>query len=95
MFKKPEDCVVSGQTQLKTSAQKGIKAKIVEQFPHIQDYIDEIIPKKEPLRVAKCHDHIEVIVASNGEHLFFRQRDGLFFPTLKLLHKCKLLYFIS
>lgn len=25
----------------------------------------------------------------NGELLFFRQREGIFYPTLRLLHKCK------
>lgn len=93
MFKKFEDCNVSGLTQLKTSAQKSIKTKIVEQFPYVQEYIDEIMPKKDSIRLAKCHDHIEIIVASNGDHLFFRQRDGPFFPSLKLLHKCKSPYF--
>jgi predicted ribosome-associated RNA-binding protein Tma20 len=36
------------------------------------------------------HDHIEIIVASSGELLFFRHREGPWVPTLKLLHKCKL-----
>ena len=33
-------------------------------------------------------DHIELIVVK-GELLFFKQRDGPYIPTLKLLHKCK------
>ena len=33
------------------------------------------------------HDHIE-IMSSQGELLFFRQRDGPYIPTLRLLHKC-------
>lgn len=32
-------------------------------------------------------DHIS-IYALEGEPLFFQQKNGLFFPTLKLLHKC-------
>ncbi len=34
------------------------------------------------------HEHIEILTV-NGELLFFRQRDGPFYPTLRLLHKCK------
>lgn len=83
-----EDANVSGLTQLKTSVQKGIKNKIVEEFPYLEDYIDEIMPKKESIKIAKCHDHIEILVGASGEHLFFRQRDGPYFPALKLVHKC-------
>jgi hypothetical protein len=32
-------------------------------------------------------DHIQLICV-NQEVLFFNQRDGPFYPTLKLLHKC-------
>lgn len=66
-----------------------MKAKIVEEFPLIEDYVDLIIPKKESIRIAKCHEHIEIIVNASGEHLFFRQRDGPYFPSLKLVHKCE------
>lgn len=33
------------------------------------------------------HDHIEILVNGAGDQLFFRQRDGLWLPTLRLLHK--------
>lgn len=34
------------------------------------------------------HDHINLIVMNN-EVLFFNHFDGPYFPTLKLIHKCK------
>lgn len=37
------------------------------------------------------HEHIEILTV-NGELLFFRQRDGPFYPTLRLLHKCKMAF---
>ena len=40
-----------------------------------------------PLPFLLSHDHIEVM-SSQGELLFFRQRDGPYIPTLRLLHKC-------
>ncbi|GAB6025929.1 Malignant T-cell-amplified sequence 1 [Chamberlinius hualienensis] len=88
MFKKfDEKESVSGVVQLKSSVQKGIKAKLVEQFPHLDDYINSILPKKDTLRIVKCHEHVEILIGANGELLFFRQREGPYFPSLRLLHK--------
>jgi len=87
MFRKFDETNISGVTQLKSTVQKAIKQKIVQQFPHISEHIDEILPKKEAIKTLKCHEHIEVVIGHNGEHLFFRQRDGPYIPTLKLVHK--------
>uniref|UniRef100_A0A3B4XAJ1 MCTS1 re-initiation and release factor n=1 Tax=Seriola lalandi dorsalis TaxID=1841481 RepID=A0A3B4XAJ1_SERLL len=35
---------------------------------------------------SSSHEHIEILTV-NGELLFFRQREGPFYPTLRLLHK--------
>ena len=48
-----DDSSVSGVTQLKSSVQKGIKNKLVEQFPNLANYIDDMIPKKDTLRIVK------------------------------------------
>ncbi|XP_048589355.1 malignant T-cell-amplified sequence 1 isoform X2 [Nematostella vectensis] len=87
MFKKfqhKED--VSGVTQLKSSVQRGIRAKILEQYPAIADYINHIMPKKDALVVVKCKEHIEIL-SVNQDLLFFRQRDGPYLPSLRLLHQ--------
>lgn len=39
--------------QLKSSVQKGIKNKLVESYPNMEAYIDDIIPKKDTLRIVK------------------------------------------
>ena len=44
---------VSGCTQCKSSVQKGIRSKLKEQYPAIEDHLDVILPKKEPLMVVK------------------------------------------
>ncbi|XP_034933716.1 malignant T-cell-amplified sequence 1 homolog isoform X2 [Chelonus insularis] len=88
MFKKfDEKDSVSGIQQLKSSVQKSIRLKLLEQYPYLESHIDQIIPKKDSFRLVKCHDHIEIMVNNAGELLFFRQREGLWLPTLKLLHK--------
>jgi len=33
------------------------------------------------------HEHIEILTVSE-ECLFFKQRDGPWFPAIRLLHKC-------
>lgn len=79
--------MVTNVNNSKSSVQKGIRNQLVEQFPFIEDYLDEIVPKKEPLKIVKCQDHLELLASQTGELLFFRQRDGPYYPTLRLLHK--------
>lgn len=78
---------MSGIQQLKSSVQKGIRTKLLDQFPHIEKYIDLVLPKKDAFRIVKCHEHIEILVNGAGDQLFFRQREGSWMPTLRLLHK--------
>uniref|UniRef100_A0A8D0ITE3 Malignant T-cell-amplified sequence n=1 Tax=Sus scrofa TaxID=9823 RepID=A0A8D0ITE3_PIG len=87
MFKKfDEKENVSNCIQLKTSVIKGIKNQLIEQFPGIEPWLNQIMPKKDPVKIVRCHEHIEILTV-NGELLFFRQREGPFYPTLRLLHK--------
>jgi hypothetical protein len=44
---------ISGFQQLKTSVQKGIRSKILEQYPYIDTCINDVLPKKEPFRLMK------------------------------------------
>jgi len=40
--------------------------------------------------VSPSSDHIEMLAnGDTGEILFFRTRDDLWYPTLKLLHQCE------
>ncbi|XP_065081546.1 malignant T-cell-amplified sequence 1 homolog [Ochlerotatus camptorhynchus] len=88
MFKKfDEKESISGVQQLKSSVQKGIRNKLIEQYPHVEGHIDLVLPKKDQFRIVKCHDHIEILVNSVGEQLFFRHREGSWMPTLRLYHK--------
>jgi len=56
MFKKfnaSED--VAGRQNVKSSVQRGIKAKIVEKFPKLEPFMEEIIPKKSQLSLVKWY----------------------------------------
>ncbi|XP_011206284.1 malignant T-cell-amplified sequence 1 homolog [Bactrocera dorsalis] len=94
MFKKFEEKEsVSSLQQLKSSVQKGIRAKLLETYPLLETHIDLILPKKDSYRIAKCHDHIELLVTGSGEIAFFRHRESQWMPTLRLLHKFP--YFVT
>ena len=87
MFKRfsQEECV-SSQSQVKSSVGRGIRQAIVEQYPRIEEVLDDLLPKKDPMVVAKCTNHIQLLVV-RGEPLFFQQRDGPWYPTLRLVHR--------
>lgn len=44
---------VSSLQQLKSSVQKGIRAKLLETYPLLETHIDLILPKKDSYRIAK------------------------------------------
>jgi PUA domain protein len=73
MFKKfnyAED--VAGRQNVKSSVQRGIKAKIVDTFPKIEAVIEDIIPKKSQLTLVKWYDHVVwgADMAQSGAYLF-------------------------
>ena len=76
---------------MKKSVIRGIKSSIVEQYPGLEDVIDEIMPKKAKHSVVKCKGAGSKglqIVACDDVPVFFYV-DKLVFPTLKVLHRCK------
>lgn len=46
---------VSGVQQLKSSVQKGIRSKLLELYPHLEGFSDQIIPKKDAFRIVKWY----------------------------------------
>lgn len=88
MFKKFAREDVSTSNQVKASVQRSIRAKVLEAYPLLAEThaIDVILPKKESAIVAKCPDRTQLLVLNNTP-LFFSNRDGQWFPTLRLLHQ--------
>ncbi|CAG9474771.1 cell cycle regulator protein, putative [Plasmodium vivax] len=77
---------ISSQNLMKSSVQRSIKATILKQYPKLEDFIEDIFPKKGPLFLGKCINHVTVIIGNN-ELLFFQIRNGPWMPNLKLVHK--------
>lgn len=88
MFKKFTTEEVSTQNQIKSSVQRGVRAKVLELYPFLEEtgVIDEILPKKEQAALAKLPDHVQVFVMKHTP-IFFAERDGPWYPTLRLLHQ--------
>ena len=84
-FSPAED--VSTTTALKNSSVRGMKRGVCDQYPSLEPFIDDIVPKKDEVKESKGKDRVSFIVVA-GEPLFFRVREGPYFPTLRLLHKC-------
>ncbi|CAO3678777.1 unnamed protein product [Umbelopsis ramanniana] len=81
---------IAGQTQLKSSVQRGIRGKIIEQYPSLEPILDDLMPKKTPIVLVKGHEHLSFL-SVNNQVLFFQHFDGPYYPTLKLLHKYPIL----
>eukprot|EP00401_Gymnodinium_catenatum_P069120 CAMPEP_0117599252 /NCGR_PEP_ID=MMETSP0784-20121206/75846_1 /TAXON_ID=39447 /ORGANISM="" /LENGTH=174 /DNA_ID=CAMNT_0005401787 /DNA_START=1 /DNA_END=522 /DNA_ORIENTATION=- len=77
---------VSGQNQVKSSVQRGIKQKILETYPRLDPVFKDIWPKDGAMVIAKCKDHITMVVVDRVP-LFWQQRDGPWLPTLRLAHR--------
>ena len=52
-----------------------------------QQIIDDLLPKKVSTIVAKSANHVQLLLSPEGEVLFFQHREGIWFPTLRLVHK--------
>ncbi|EAL71479.1 hypothetical protein DDB_G0271910 [Dictyostelium discoideum AX4] len=72
--------------QIKSSLQRNIKNSILAQYPKLKDIEEDVFPKKVPIVQVKCQNHINLVLINN-EVLFFNEREGPYYPTLRFLHK--------
>ncbi|CUM50720.1 unnamed protein product [Debaryomyces tyrocola] len=85
MFKKFTKDDVHSRSNIKSSAQRGLKSKFVAQFNDLEPVIDNIIPKKSQAILIKCEDKIQLYSIDN-EVVLFQHFDDLI-PDLKVVHK--------
>mmetsp|Transcript_20584 Transcript_20584/g.49857 ORF Transcript_20584/g.49857 Transcript_20584/m.49857 type:complete len:185 (-) Transcript_20584:74-628(-) len=86
MFKKFSADEVKDRSKVKSSQQRAIRDAIRSQFPLLEPYMEEVLPKKAEIQVAKCEGKINVIMIES-EPLFYNVRDGPYYPTLRILHQ--------
>ncbi|KAF5153183.1 Translation machinery-associated protein 20 [Theileria parva strain Muguga] len=88
----PDDII--SQNLIKTSVQRNIKLNIVKEYPLLKDTIDVIFPKKMQIYLAKCQEHVNLLLVG-GEIMFIQHRDGPWIPSLRLVHKCNFHIYFS
>lgn len=86
MFKKFGPDEVKDKSKVKSSQQRAIRQAIQSQFPNFEPYMDQLMPKKAEIQVAKCEGKVNVVMIE-GEPLFYNLRDGPYYPTLRVVHK--------
>eukprot|EP01025_Chloroclados_australasicus_P004620 TRINITY_DN11195_c0_g1_i1.p3 TRINITY_DN11195_c0_g1~~TRINITY_DN11195_c0_g1_i1.p3 ORF type:complete len:187 (-),score=24.65 TRINITY_DN11195_c0_g1_i1:317-877(-) len=91
MFKKfSQEEGISNTAKVKSSVARHIREDICGTYPYLKEtgLIDVLIPKKEAVLIAKCPgpEQLQIVVVNN-QFLFFGDRDGPWFPVLRLLHQ--------
>ena len=71
---------------MKSSAQRAIRSKVLEEYPKLEPYIEDIMPKKEQLDLIKLPDRVSLYTL-NSTPLFFQHMDDALLPHLTLVHK--------
>jgi len=86
MFKRFSMEMVQSQNQTRSSVQRGIRQKLQEQMPLPEEVWEEILPSKANILAVKCHNHVTLVV-SNNRILFFQEREGPYYPVMRLLQR--------
>ncbi|CBX92669.1 similar to translation machinery-associated protein [Plenodomus lingam JN3] len=84
MFKK--DITSGAKSKVKSSAQRAIRSKVLEEYPRLEPYIEDIMPKKEQLDLVKLPDRVSLYTL-HSTPLFFQHMDDALLPHLTLVHK--------
>ena len=71
---------------MKSSAQRAIRAKVLETYPRLEVVIDDILPKKEQLDLLKIPDRVSLYCLGN-EPLFWQHMDDPIIPHLRVIHR--------
>ena len=89
---------VTGVSNLKSSAQRAICNDLVNLYAPLGegDLIKKLLPTKksghEKVFSVKCKDHVQMLALGEDHKLplFFKTRDGVWYPTLRLVHRLRL-----
>ncbi|KAF2234905.1 translation machinery-associated protein 20 [Viridothelium virens] len=84
MFKK--DIQPGAKTKVKSSVQRGIRAKVLETYPLLEPHIEEILPKKSQIDQTKLPDRVTLYTLPSTP-LFWQHMDDPILPHLTLVHK--------
>ncbi|KAK4205150.1 putative translation machinery-associated protein 20 [Triangularia verruculosa] len=83
-FKK--DLTTSPKQKLKSSIQRSLRTSLLQTYPLLNPFIEEIMPKKASLEQMKLPDRVSLYVCE-GQPLFFQHDNDVVLPHLKLVHR--------
>ncbi|KAK0670256.1 putative translation machinery-associated protein 20 [Cercophora samala] len=83
-FKK--DLTASPKQKLKSSIQRSLRTSLLQTYPLLHPFIEEIMPKKSSLEQMKLPDRVSLYVCE-GKPLFFQHDGDVLLPHLKLVHR--------
>ncbi|KAK4677931.1 translation machinery-associated protein 20 [Podospora pseudoanserina] len=83
-FKK--DLTASPKQKLKSSIQRSLRTSLLQTYPLLNPFIEEIMPKKSSLEQMKLPDRVSLYVC-DGNPLFFQHDSDVLLPHLKLVHR--------
>ncbi|CAK9441187.1 uncharacterized protein LODBEIA_P50560 [Lodderomyces beijingensis] len=90
MFKKFTRKDIHSRSNIKSSAQRGLKSNFTAAYPKLEAAIDNLIPKKSQVILIKCEDKIQLYSVNNGDGsndvVLFQHFDDIV-PTLKVVHQ--------
>ncbi|EER32378.1 hypothetical protein CTRG_04049 [Candida tropicalis MYA-3404] len=90
MFKKFTKEDVHSRSNIKSSVQRGLKSKFVDEYPQMEQAIDNLIPKKSQVILIKCEDKIQLYSIDNNdkpEVVMFQHFSDELVPSLRTVHK--------
>lgn len=82
----PSKFTAGQKSKVKSSAQRGVRAKVLETYPGLEPYIDDIMPKKEQLDLVKIPDRVS-LYCNGSTPLFYQHMDDAMIPHLTIVHK--------
>ena len=74
------------KSKVKSSVQRAIRNNVLETYPLLEPYIDDILPKKSQLDLVKLPDRV-ALYALDDQPLFYQHMDDPIIPHLKIVHQ--------
>lgn len=94
MFRKFDKQHISKRNLMRGSDFKAVKKYIAANYNFTDQQLDELLPKKTSPSVLKMVNKT-CIISADDRYIAIGINDDVYIPTLRVVHKCKLLYYLS
>src|SRR5688500_5026272 len=77
----------SPKSKLKSSVQRTLRASLLQSYPLLTPYIDEVLPKKSSLEAMKLPDRATLYTLDSAPLFFELDKGTHLLPHLRLVHR--------